>query len=86
MAAGAEIVRRALAGATPYLRLFGNAAGGCMLADQALASLREAAMARRAPRWRGSLPRTSRCRRPASNAGVTEGAESINSAQAASMN
>ncbi|MEI8277039.1 MAG: acyl-CoA dehydrogenase [Hyphomicrobiales bacterium] len=31
-----------LAGATPYLRLFGNAAGGCMLADQALAALREA--------------------------------------------
>jgi hypothetical protein len=31
----------ALAGATPYLRLFGNAAGGCMLADQALAALRD---------------------------------------------
>jgi alkylation response protein AidB-like acyl-CoA dehydrogenase len=30
----------ALAGATPYLRLFGNAAGGCMLADSALAALR----------------------------------------------
>jgi acyl-CoA dehydrogenase len=30
----------ALAGATPYLRLFGNAAGGCMLAEEALASLR----------------------------------------------
>ncbi len=30
----------ALAGATPYLRMFGNAAGGCMLADQALAGLR----------------------------------------------
>ena len=29
----------ALAGATPYLRLFGNAAGGCMLAEEALASL-----------------------------------------------
>jgi 3-(methylsulfanyl)propanoyl-CoA dehydrogenase len=31
----------ALAGATPYLRLFGNAAGGCMLASQALAALRQ---------------------------------------------
>jgi alkylation response protein AidB-like acyl-CoA dehydrogenase len=31
----------ALAGATPYLRLFGNAAGLGMLADQALAALRE---------------------------------------------
>ncbi len=33
----------ALAGATPYLRLFGNAAGGCLLAGQALAALREGA-------------------------------------------
>jgi alkylation response protein AidB-like acyl-CoA dehydrogenase len=33
---------RALAGATPYLRLFGLAAGGCMLAGDALAALREA--------------------------------------------
>ena len=33
----------ALAGATPYLRLFGNAAGGCLLAEQALAALREGA-------------------------------------------
>ena len=31
----------ALAGAAPYLRLFGNAAGGCMLAEHALAALRE---------------------------------------------
>ena len=30
----------ALAGATPYLRLFGTAAGGCMLATEALAALR----------------------------------------------
>jgi len=30
----------ALAGATPYLRLFGNTAGGCMLAEEALAALR----------------------------------------------
>jgi hypothetical protein len=29
-----------LAGATPYLRMFGQAAGGCMLAEQALAALR----------------------------------------------
>jgi hypothetical protein len=32
----------ALAGATPYLRLFALAAGGCMLADEALAALRAA--------------------------------------------
>jgi hypothetical protein len=30
----------ALAGATPYLRLFGYAAGGCMLADEALTAAR----------------------------------------------
>jgi len=30
----------ALAGATPYLRLFGQAAGGCLLAEQALAAQR----------------------------------------------
>jgi alkylation response protein AidB-like acyl-CoA dehydrogenase len=31
----------ALAGATPYLRLFGATAGGCMMAEDALASLRD---------------------------------------------
>jgi len=30
----------ALAGASPYLRLFGIATGGCLLAQQALAALR----------------------------------------------
>jgi alkylation response protein AidB-like acyl-CoA dehydrogenase len=30
----------ALAGATSYLRLFGHAAGGCMIADEALAAIR----------------------------------------------
>ena len=55
----------ALAGATPYLRLFGNAAGGCMLADEALAAIRLADRSRlRASPLRGSLPRTSRCRPP----------------------
>jgi hypothetical protein len=33
-------VNEALAGATPYLRLFAVAAGGCLLAQQALAALR----------------------------------------------
>jgi hypothetical protein len=32
--------RAALAGATPYLRLFGNAAGGTLLANEALAAIR----------------------------------------------
>ncbi|HMK69820.1 MAG TPA: acyl-CoA dehydrogenase, partial [Xanthobacteraceae bacterium] len=34
---------QALAGATPYLRLFGVTAGGCLLAQQALAALRRGA-------------------------------------------
>ena len=73
----------ALAGATPYLRLFGNAAGGCMLADQALAALREA----------GDAPsRTALARFFAENVAVqasglersvTEGAQSITNADAA---
>jgi hypothetical protein len=32
--------QEALAGATPYLRLFGVASGGCLLAQQAVAALR----------------------------------------------
>ena len=73
----------ALAGATPYLRLFGTAAGGCMLAEQALAALRES----------GDAPaRTALARFFAENIavqatglerGVTEGADSITNALAA---
>ena len=71
-----------LAGATPYLRLFGNAAGGCMLADQALASLRDG----------DGAARTALARFFAENIAVqalglersvTEGADSINNAEAA---
>ena len=75
----------ALAGATPYLRLFGNAAGGALLAEQALAALRMAddgsaparvALARFfaeniAVGWDG-LERT-----------VIEGADSVNASEAA---
>jgi alkylation response protein AidB-like acyl-CoA dehydrogenase len=72
-----------LAGATPYLRLFGQAAGGCMLADQALAALRDGGdgaarialtrfFAENIMVQAGSLERS-----------ITEGADSINSAQAA---
>ena len=73
----------ALAGATPYLRMFGQAAGGCMLAEQALVALRES----------GDAPsRTALARYFAENIAVqasglersvTEGADSINNAQAA---
>ena len=72
----------ALAGAAPYLRLFGSAAGGCMLAEDALASLRAG----------DGTGRTALARFFAENIAiqarslersVTEGAESINGAQAA---
>jgi alkylation response protein AidB-like acyl-CoA dehydrogenase len=72
----------ALAGATPYLRLFANAAGGCMLAEQALVSLREG----------NGAGRTALARFFAENIAVeasglgrsvTEGADSITAAQAA---
>jgi acyl-CoA dehydrogenase len=73
----------ALAGATPYLRLFGQAAGGCMLAEQALAGLRAGGdgaarialtrfFAENVAVQAGSLERS-----------VTEGADSINTADAA---
>ena len=73
----------ALAGATPYLRLFGVAAGGCLLAEQALAALRVSgdgaariALARffaeNITVQAAGLERT-----------VVEGADSITSAQAA---
>ena len=59
----------ALAGATPYLRLFGLATGGCLLAQR---GARGAADRRRrgarARRWRASLPRISPCRPARSNA------------------
>jgi hypothetical protein len=62
MAAGARRLapNDALAGATPYLRLFGSTLGGCMLAGEALAakSNGDAAAIRSATsRWRGSLPK-----------------------------
>jgi alkylation response protein AidB-like acyl-CoA dehydrogenase len=78
----------ALAGATPYLRLFGNAAGGCLLAHEALAAKRLAAengaelfqsrvaaarfFAENLAVQAGGLERA-----------VTEGADSVNAADAA---
>jgi alkylation response protein AidB-like acyl-CoA dehydrogenase len=71
-----------LAGATPYLRLFGNAAGGCMLADQALASLREGDGAARTALARFFAENIA-VQASGLERSVTEGAESINNAQAA---
>jgi len=72
----------ALAGATPYLRLFGNAAGGCMLAEQALASLRGGDGASRIVLARFFAENIA-VQASGLERAVTEGADSINSAQAA---
>ena len=72
----------ALAGATPYLRLFGNAAGGCMLAEQALASLRVDDGAGRTALARFFAENLT-VQASGLERSVTEGATSINSAQAA---
>jgi alkylation response protein AidB-like acyl-CoA dehydrogenase len=73
----------ALAGATPYLRMIGTLAGGCMLAEQALAALRESGDgAARIALTRffaeNIAPQASGLERS-----VTEGAESITNANAA---
>ena len=76
----------ALAGATPYLRLFALAAGGALLAEEALAasgSPEMAPMRPRAPRSRASSPKISRCRPGALERTVIEGADSVNHADAA---
>jgi alkylation response protein AidB-like acyl-CoA dehydrogenase len=74
----------ALAGATPYLRLFGNAAGGCMLADEALAALR---VANGEPASRVAIARFFAENIAVQASGlertVIEGADSVNGAGAA---
>jgi alkylation response protein AidB-like acyl-CoA dehydrogenase len=76
--------KSALAGATPYLRLFGNAAGGCMLADEALAALR---IAGAEPASRVAIARFFAENIAVQASGleraVTEGADSVNAADAA---
>ena len=71
-----------LAGATPYLRLFGNAAGLAMLAEQALASLRSGDGAARVSLARFFAENIA-VQASGLERGVTEGAESINNVQAA---
>ena len=75
-----------LAGATPYLRLFGNVAGGCMLADEALTALRIGAVG---PAARIALARFFAENIAVQAAGleraVTEGADIVNLADAAAI-
>ncbi len=72
----------ALAGATPYLRLFGNAAGGCLLAEQALAALRGGDGAARTALARFFAENIA-VQASGLERSVTEGADSILNAQAA---
>jgi acyl-CoA dehydrogenase len=78
----------ALAGATPYLRLFGHAAGGCLLAEEALAAARLAAT----DQAENPVGRIAVARFYAENVAieaagleraVVEGADSVNIAEAA---
>jgi 3-(methylsulfanyl)propanoyl-CoA dehydrogenase len=73
----------ALAGATPYLRLFGHAAGGCMLAEQALAALRENGDGAARTGLARFFTENIAVQATGLERGVTEGAESITGAQAA---
>ncbi|HLN09681.1 MAG TPA: acyl-CoA dehydrogenase, partial [Xanthobacteraceae bacterium] len=77
----------ALAGATPYLRLFANAAGGCALAEDALAAIRLGGA-----NGSGAAARIATARFFAENQAVTsagleraviDGADSVNQADAA---
>jgi hypothetical protein len=73
-----------LAGATPYLRLFGNAAGGCMLADEGLAALR---LGNGEPASRVAIARffaeNIAVQAPGLERSVIDGAGSVNAADAA---
>jgi hypothetical protein len=74
----------ALAGATPYLRMFGNAAGGCMLADEALAAIRlgngDAAARTAVARF---FAENIAVQAAGLERAVVEGADSVNAAEAA---
>ena len=74
----------ALAGATPYLRLFGLAGGGCMLADEALAALRLGDGANGGAAGRVVLARffaeALAVQAPGLERAIIDGAESVNAA------
>ena len=76
----------ALAGATPYLRLFGLTGGGCMLAEEALAARRLGNGANGGAASRVALARffaeTLAVEAPALERAIVDGAESVNAADA----
>jgi acyl-CoA dehydrogenase len=86
LARGGEAPEAALAGATPYLRLFAQAAGGCALAEEALAAIRlntgDAAGAGRIVTARFFAENVAVAATGLERT-VTEGADSVNAAEAA---
>ena len=72
-----------LAGATPYLRMFGHAAGGCMLAEQALAALRDSGDGTARIALTRFYAENIAVQASGLERSVTEGADSITNAQAA---
>ncbi len=73
----------ALAGATPYLRLFGLATGGCLLAQQALAALRLGADGSARAALTRFFAENFAVQAPALERTVVEGAASVMGADAA---
>jgi acyl-CoA dehydrogenase len=72
-----------LAGATPYLRLFGNTAGGCILAEQALVALRMSTDGAGRSALARFFAENIAVQATGLERAVTEGADSITDAQAA---
>jgi alkylation response protein AidB-like acyl-CoA dehydrogenase len=73
----------ALAGATPYLRLFGTAAGGCMMAEDALASLRDGSAGASRVALTRFFAENIAVQAQGLEREVVEGAESVTNAEAA---
>jgi alkylation response protein AidB-like acyl-CoA dehydrogenase len=73
----------ALAGATPYLRLFGMAAGGCMMAEDALASLRDGSAGASRVALARFFAENIAVQAQGLEREVTEGADSVTNAEAA---
>jgi len=72
----------ALAGATPYLRLFGATLGGCMLASEALAVRKDGGDAQRHVALARFFAETMSVQAPSLEKTVTDGAESVMGADA----
>ena len=73
----------ALAGATPYLRLFGSTLGGCLLADQALAANKSDGGGKRQAALTRFFAENVSVHAPALEHAVTDSADAVNAADTA---